>query len=200
MQIRVVASSGVGAVLAVTLGAVMVSAQDLEGAFKEVREHVAHKKYSRALESLGAARRQIEVLHVEALKVFLPDVVSGYTGAPVKVTTALGVVSLMRSYTRGAVTVGVAIRVGTTGGGQGSFGTITQLGRTMAAMRQGGGEKSVDVAGIPGLVGESRGKTTLTVFLASGGVVILDGAEVSEMKALAAGLNLTGLDAYLAVK
>jgi hypothetical protein len=38
------------------------------------------------------------------------------------------------------------------------------------------------------------------VFLASGGVVILDGAEVSEMKALAAGLNLTGLDAYLAVK
>jgi len=190
---------GIGAVACVAFGVAAVSAQDLDGVFNEVREHLAHKRYPRALESLGVVRRQIEVLHVEALKVFLPDAVSGYAGAPVKVTNALGVASLMRSYTLGTVTVGVAIRVGTTGGGQGSFGNITQLGRTMAAMRRGGGDKSVDIGGKPGLVGESRGKTTLTLFLNSGGVVTLEGADVSEMRAFASGLNLAGLDAYLAV-
>jgi len=178
-------------------------AEDVNAVFKRVNELVAAKNYPKALEELGRAREDIEKLHLARLQGYLPDAVVGYAASPPASQSALGILSVERVYTKGASILKLAIRAGTIGGGQGSFGSIAQLGRMAALMGSQSGRAAIQIGGRPAVFKDRGGKNDLMIFLESGTIVTVEGGAAStndEMRGFAEALNLSELDRYLSAQ
>jgi hypothetical protein len=178
-------------------------AEELNAVFKRVNDLMAQKSYARALEELGNARQQIEKLHLERVKTFFPASVAGYTGGEPKTGGALGIATVDREYTKGASILRLGLRGGNTGGGPGSFGSIAQLGRMVAGMQREPGVESVRIGLQPGLIKLAGHKNTLTLFLESGAVLVVEGhssATNEELKNFAGALDIIALEKYLSGK
>ena len=171
-----------------------VAGEELNAVFKRVNDLMAQKSYARALEELGNARQQIEKLHVDKVKTFFPAGVAGYTGGETKTGG---------EYTKGASILRLGLRAGSTGGGPGSFGSIAQLGRMVAGMQREPGVENVRIGLQPGLIKLAGNKNTLTLFLESGAVLVVEGhssATNEELKNFAGALDVVALEKYLSGK
>ena len=180
-----------------------VAGEELNAVFKRVNDLMAQKSYARALEELGNARQQIEKLHVDKVKTFFPAGVAGYTGGETKTGGALGIATVDREYTKGASILRLGLRAGSTGGGPGSFGSIAQLGRMVAGMQREPGVENVRIGLQPGLIKLTGNKNTLTLFLESGAVLVVEGhssATNEELKNFAGALDVVALEKYLSGK
>lgn len=178
-------------------------AEDINAVFKRVNDLVAQKSYAVALRELGLARQEIEKLHLERVKVFLPPVVLGFTGGEIRTGGALGVTTVDREYTKGALTLKLGLRSGNSGDGPGSFGSIAQLGRMIASTQKQPGIETVRIGLQPGIVRMAGAKNTLTLFLESGAVLVVEGplsAANEELKNFVGALDIVGLEKYLSGK
>ncbi len=178
----------------------VVVAEDLNTILQRVNKYSAEENYSKALEELSWARKEIEKLHVKKLVSLIPDQLAGYVAEPTKTDGALGFTSIERVYKQGNANMQLNITVGT-GSVNRQMGGLAGLGR-MAAMMGGGapGSETIRIDGLTASV-EARGSNnTITVFLNSGSILELRGNQTSvdTLKEAVKSLNLSKLDSYLA--
>lgn len=180
-------------------------AEDINDIFKRVNDLIAQQNYSKALNELNWASKEIEKMHNQKLQGFLPDTLSGLAGGKIESTSALGFTNLERTYTNAAdkSTVKVSLSGGTTPGAQGGMGGLAQLGQ-MAAMF-GGNQPGQDTFRIGGRTAtleqnEQSKHAELTVFMDSGSILKLEmngNAKGDTLKTMAEALKLDDLDKYL---
>lgn len=175
-------------------------AEDVNAIFKKVNDLISAQNYSKALDELKWASKEIEKLHAEKLKTFLPDSVAGFTGDKVQAANALGITSIERNYRQGGSSVKISLtNMGGAAGGAG-MGGLAQLGQ-MAAMF--GGTSGIDTFRIQGRTATLENRDQggdLTVYLDSGSVLKLEsstGVKGDTLKGIAEALKLDDLDKYL---
>jgi hypothetical protein len=175
-----------------------LAAEDLNKIFEKVNTYVSEKNYTKALEELAWAKKEIEKMNSGKIVEFFPDEVAGYKGAEVKNSSALGMQNIEREYSKN----GSTIKVSLTGGGKDSpMGGLASLGK-MAAMfgAQAGGMDQVRVSGKTANLSEETGNSEMTIFLDSGSLLQLTAngpKKTEELKTFAEGLKLDALDSYL---
>jgi hypothetical protein len=176
-------------------------ADDLEPMFKKVTDLVAAKNYTKALEELSWAKKEIEKMNAEKLKSFLPDTLAGYTGGKVESNNALGMLNLERSYSNGTGQFKLSL-TGGAGGNAAGFGDLAAIGRMAAMMGNQGGQDTFRIGGRTATLearDDSKGGE-LTVFLDSGSILKLEGNNIGGTQTLrdaANALKLDDLDNYL---
>jgi len=190
--------------LALSLGfSPCLKAEELKDIFGRVQQMVEAKNYTKALDELGWAKKEIEKLNTAQLKTFFPDTLNGYSGDKFEANSILGISNVERTYKKeGAGEIKVSLTGGSGGAAQGGFGGLAALGG-MAAMM--GGQEGSDTFRIDGRTatlslpqGSSNGE--LTVFLNSGSILkveMFQKANGDTLKAMAQALKLNDLDNYL---
>jgi len=172
-------------------------AEDINTIFKKVNDYVAKENYSKAIEELVWANKELQKLHSKKIGTLLPVEVSGYKGGEVEIQSIMGMNSISRTYTK----AGDQIELNITGGGQGS--PLGGLGQ-MAAML-GGNQPGMDTFRIDGLTANLDTKSSrpeLTLFMDSGSILQLKQRKKGEaaaetLKGFAKSINIGVLDKYL---
>ena len=188
------------ALASLSLVASPVFAEDLNEIFTKVNEQVTKKNYSKALEELGWARKELEKLHREKLQSYFPNQLGDFSGGKFEANSALGFTNIERSYSKADATIRLSL-VGESGGGQG-LGGLAALGKMAAMFGEQAGQESFRIAGRTATLTQQEGSDSaeLTIFLESGSMLKLEqssGAQGSALKTLAEKLDLAGLDGYL---
>ncbi len=194
------------AFLTVCLFVCEVRAEDINQIFKKVQELVVAKNYPKALEELTWASKEIEKMHNNQLRVYLPDELAGYTGDKFDASGALGITSVERTYRKGGGSEVMTVSV--TGGSMGSaaaggFGSLAALG-SMAAMMgaQQEGSETLRIDGRTATLQLTPGSSSgdITIFLNSGSVLKVEmqqGANADALKSVAQSIKINDLDNYL---
>ena len=178
-------------------------AEDLNAIFKKVNDLVAAKNYSKAIEELGWANKEIEKLNSQQIITFFPDTLVGYTGKKAETNNALGITNIERTYSKDGAknTVKVALTGGSGGAG---LGGLAAFGRIAAMMGgKGGGNDTFRISGRTATLDKEDSSAQLTVFLDSGSMMTLEmnnGNDADTLKAMAEALDLNKLDNYLRVQ
>ncbi|MCB0321803.1 MAG: hypothetical protein KDD60_12825, partial [Bdellovibrionales bacterium] len=76
-------------------------AEDINELFKKVQDYVSKKNYTKALEELAWARKEIEKLHNSGLQAYFPEELDGLKGSEFEVSSALGLTNVERQYKGG---------------------------------------------------------------------------------------------------
>ncbi len=185
------------------LAAPCLQAEELKDIFARVQQMVEAKNYTKALDEIGWAKKEIEKMNTAQLKNFFPDSLNGYTGDKFEANNILGISNVERTYKKdGSGEVKISLTGGSGGAAQGGFGGLAALG-SMAAMM--GGQEGSDTFRIDGRTatlnltpGSSNGE--LTVFLNSGSILKVEMSQKANgdtLKAMAQALKLNDLDNYL---
>lgn len=182
----------------------LCNAEELDAIFKRVNEMVTAKNYSKALDELSWAKKEIEKLHTVQLQTFLPEKLGGYTGEKVQSNSALGFMEMSRVYKKAGdeASVVVALTGGAAGSGGAGLGGLAALGQMAAMMGQQQGQDTVRVAGRTAQlqVDEDNKRAELVVFLNSGSLLKLEmqnAAKGDILKSMAEELKINDLDNYL---
>lgn len=192
----------------VAIGSVQLAhAENLDDIFKKVNEYVAAKNYSKAMEELGWAQKELEKLHAGRLETLLPDTLGGLTGEKATSTSMLGMSQLERNYQTagGATSVKVSLLGGSKGagaaGGLGGLGGLAAMGQ-MAAMMGGNqpGTETFRVDGRTATLETASGSPSLTIFLEGGTMLKLEAsgdAKADLLKKMAGEIKIAELESYL---
>ncbi|MBX7145281.1 MAG: hypothetical protein K1X79_12575 [Oligoflexia bacterium] len=180
-------------------------AEDINSIFKRVNDLVAAKNYSKAIEELGWATKELEKLNSQQIQGFLPDQLAGFVGKKVEANNALGFSNIERSYEKpGTQTrVKVSITGGAGGAAAGGLGGLAAFGKMAALMGAGaGGQDTFRINGRTATLEKNEdGKSAhLTVFLDSGSMLSLEmdnGADDAKLREMAEALDINKLDNYL---
>ena len=192
----------VAAVLSSFALAQFAAAEDINEIFKKVNDLVAAKNYSKALDELSWAKKEIERLHMTQLQSFLPETVGEFKGGKAKQESALGFTTLERPYTRADGTqIKVSLTGGSAGGAGEGLGGLMAMGK-MAAMMDPSGQGTVRISGRTAMLqNDEEAKTgELSIFLDSGGILKLEmenNGKADVLKSFAETLKISDLDAYL---
>ncbi len=175
-------------------------AEDVNVIFKKVNDLVAAQNYSKALEELKWASKEIEKMHSKKLELFFPDSLAGYTGDKINASSALGISNLERNYKGPNGTVKLALtNLGSAGGG--GFAGLAQLGQMAALMGGGTGMESFRIQGRTAMLDTTGSAPKLNITLDSGSMLTFDpegsNVKADELKAMAEALKLDDLDKYL---
>jgi hypothetical protein len=178
-----------------------VQAEELEDIFGRVNGFVGQKNYSKALEELEWARKELEKLHTRRLQSFFPDQLGEYKGAPAEVNGALGFTNVERRYSNGSSSVTVSL-IGQSGGAAGGLGGLAALGKMAAMFGQQAGQDSFRISGRTAILNKTPGSSSadLTVFLDSGSMLKIEDAtngDTAVLRSLAEKLDIGGLEKYL---
>lgn len=184
---------------------VTAQAEELNQIFTRVQEMVTAKNYTKALEELSWAKKEIEKMNTSQLKTFFPDQLSGFTGDKFEANNIFGISNVERTYrkTGDAAVVKVSLTGASSGGAAaGGFGGLAALG-SMAAMM--GNQEGSDTFRIDGRTASltaqpgSKGGE-LTVFLNGGSILKLElnnSTNTDALKSMATAMNLNDLEKYL---
>lgn len=175
-------------------------AEDLDTIFAKVKTLSEAGNYTKAMEELGWAQKELQKKHFARLESLLPNEVAGFKGGEVQSQSAVGITSVERSYSKGAESVKLSLAGGAGGGG--ALGGFAALGR-MAGMM--GTQPGVDTFRIEGRTANLQvrnNRAELTVFLESGSFLKLEQRNTSKgdtVKSLAEAMksDIVALDAYL---
>ncbi len=178
-------------------------AEDLNEIFKRVNELVAEKNYSKAIEELGWAKKEIEKLNTTQIQSFFPETLGDFKGGKIEQGGALGITNIERTYKKdGSNGSSPEIKVSLTGGSGGSgtegLGSLMAFGK-MAAMMD-GAQNSFRISGKTATLTEVGSGAELTIFLDSGSVLKFEGLygiDGPTLRSLAEGFKLNDLDKYL---
>lgn len=177
-------------------------AEDLDAIFKRVNELVEDKNYTKALEELSWARKEIEKMNMTKVEQFFPDELAGFKGDKFESQAALGFSAMERNYRKDGTSTQVkASLVGGMGGtGMEGLGGLAGMGR-MAAM-MGGGPNTVRIAGRTATMesDEDAKSADLTLFLDSGSILRFEmsgDSDTAALKKMAEEIKIDELESYL---
>lgn len=181
------------------------NAEDINAIFKRVNDFVAAKNYSKAIEELGWASKELEKMNSQQIQSFLPDQLAGFVGKKVESNSALGFTNIERQYEKTGTSTRVKISITGGGGGAaaGGLGGLAAFGKMAALMGAGaGGQDTFRISGRTATMEKNEdGKSAhLTVFLDSGSMLSLEmdnAADDSKLKEMAEALDINKLDNYL---
>jgi hypothetical protein len=201
-HLRSLAAVFLGAAACLSMAA-SAAAEDINDIFKKVNELVQAKNYSKALEELGWAKKEIEKMNSKQLESYFPDTLNGFKGQPVSASNALGFTNIERLYKKDESTsVKVSLTGSGPGGVPGGLGGLAAFGK-MAAMMGNNGDGS-DTFRINGRTAQleehsDEKRAELTVFLDSGSILKFEGSNTDggALKQMAEALKIGDLDTYL---
>jgi len=181
--------------------ALSLQAEELKDIFGRVDQMVAAKNYTKALDELTWAKKEIEKMHTAQLKTFFPDQLAGYAGDKFEANNVLGITNLERVYKKsGAPDVTVSL-TGGSGGSQAGFGGLAAFGNLAAMMGNQEGSDTFRIDGRTASLTLNPGSNgELTVFLNSGSILKLEmmqNPNGETLKSMAQGLKLGDLESYL---
>lgn len=184
--------------LALLLTSSPALAEDLEKIFAKVNEYVKAENYSKAIQELGWAQKELEKLNNEKLGKLLPAEILGFKGGKLKVSSALGFSNLERQYQNGKKRITLSI---TGSGGGGGLAGLAALGKMGAMMGAQPGVETLRIDGRTANLNTNRKNAELMVFLESGSMLKLEesniGDEGKTLKAAAEALQVSKIDSYL---
>ncbi|MBN8549031.1 MAG: hypothetical protein J0M12_06930 [Deltaproteobacteria bacterium] len=188
--------------LALALLPASVRAEDINAIFKKVNDLIAAKNYSKALEELGWAQKELEKMNITQVQSFFPDSLAGFTGSKFEANSALGMTNIEREYSKGSEQIKIALSGSSAGGaGAGGLGGLAAFGRMAAMMGGGQGQDTFRISGrTASLQNADGGSPQLQVFLDSGSVLTLEGQNGTtgdSLKSVAEALKINELDNYL---
>jgi hypothetical protein len=173
-------------------------AEDLNAIFANVNKYVADQNYSKALEELKWASKEIEKMNSKKIETFFPDTLSGFAGEKVTSSGALGMTNIERNYKNGNNSVKVALtNLGAAGG---ALGGLAQLGSMAALMGGQTGMESFRINGRTAQLDTTSGEPKLTVFMDSGSMLTLESSgtvDSETLKKMVEELKLDEFDKYL---
>jgi hypothetical protein len=173
-----------------------VLAEDVKEVLDRVNTLYKEGNYSKALEELEWARKEIEKSNSKSLATLLPDELAGLKGDKAKTSSALGITNIERSYSD-SKKQRVKVTLTQTGGAGGAMGGLAGLGQ-MAAMF--GAQSGQDVFRIDGMTASMEGEgegAKLQVFLSSGSILafdLLEGANSAILKEMANKIGVAKID------
>lgn len=174
------------------------AAEDINAIFKKVNDLIASQNYSKALEELKWASKEIETLHSKKLEAFLPDQLAGYNGEKVSSGSAIGITNIERSYKGADGSVKVSLT--NMGGAAAGLGGLAQLGQMAAIFGGSNGMESFRVQGRTAQLDTTGVNPSLTVYLESGSMLQFAGngkVKGELLKTMAEAMKLDDLDNYL---
>lgn len=170
-------------------------AEDINKIFSKVNEYVAEKQYSKALKELSWAEKELQKLHSTKLQEFLPETLAGFSGGKPETNSAMGFMSIERTYTK----EGSKVKASILGGSGAVTSGLASLGAMAAAF--GTMDPSVETLRIDGKTATLRKDGTtpeLTVSLDGGTMVKFEGIKgESDLKAIAEAFKFSELEKYL---
>jgi hypothetical protein len=174
------------------------SAEDLSTLFQRVNQYSSSGNYTKALEELAWARKEIEKMHMTKLTSLLPESIAGHTGQPTKSEGALGFTSVNRIYSKGNSQIELSIS-GSSSMSGGPMGGLAGLGRMAAMMANTPGNETFRIDGRTANLEMAGSNSSLTVFLNSGSILKLQGrgTNADTLKEAARGINIGNIDSYL---
>jgi len=181
---------------ALFLSASPLMSEDLDAIFAKVKEFTAQKNYTKALEELSWAKREIEQLNSKKIETYFPDSLAGYKGAKIESNSVLGITNIEREYKDGAKSVKLSL---TGGSASGAGGGLAAFGKMAAMMGGQQGSDTVRIKGRTATIEESNSSTSITIFMDSGSMLKFesyDSADVATLRKMAEELDMDGLDAY----
>lgn len=182
--------------LLLALGSNIANADDLKTMLTKVEQLSSEGNYSKALEELSWAKKDIEQNYLKKLTSFLPDEINGLTGAKPEFNSALGFTNVSRQYSKDGTSVKVEIQGGTAGSPQAGMGGLAALGQMAAMFGQQNGQATMRINGRTANLNESSGE--LTVFLEGGSMLnIHKSSGTADLKAIAEGLKLDDIEKYM---
>lgn len=169
-----------------------VMAEDVKEVLDRVNTLYKEGNYSKALEELEWARKEIEKSNSKSLASLLPDELAGLKGEKAETSSALGITNIERSYSD-SKNQRVKVTLTQTGGAGGAMGGLAGLGQ-MAAMF--GAQSGQDVFRIDGMTASMEGEGSsarLQVFLSSGSILAFEMVEGEDSKILKEMANKIGV-------
>jgi hypothetical protein len=177
-------------------------AEDVRQTLDKTNEYYQQKNYSKALQELAWAQKEIEKANSQVLESLFPAEIQGFKGAKLESTNMLGFTTIERSYEKGET---LSIKASLLGSGQGQgqnpLGGLAALGQ-MAAMMGGGqpGTDSFRLDGRTAMLQKQEDSAELTVFLEAGAMLKfeLNGSADGELlKKFASGFKLAEIEKQL---
>jgi hypothetical protein len=176
------------------------AAEDLNKSFQKVTQLVNEKKYTKALEELSWMKKEIETLNNAHLKTFLPEAVLEYKGGNTESNSAMGFMTIKRTYKNGEKAIDVELTGGSSAGNGNPFGSIAAFGKMAAMMGvQGDGNDSFRIEGRTA-TSEDNGSPKVSVFLDSGSILAISansGTDLALLRKFAESLPIVKIDDYL---
>lgn len=181
---------------ALLLSSRTVIAEDLKTILNKVEQLSSEGNYSKALEELSWAKKELETQYLAKLSTFLPETIGELKGGKVESNSAMGFTNVSRTYTGGSNSVKVQIQGGSAGGAQAGFGGLAALGQ-MAAMFGGqNGQATMRINGRTATSNTAKGE--LTVFLEGGSMLTLQKESGSpDLKAVAEAMKLDEIEKFI---
>ncbi len=175
-------------------------AEEIEVIFGKVKEYAASENYTKAIEELNWAKKELEKAHFKKIESLLPSEVAGFKGGQANSQSAVGITNIEKTYKKDKEQVKLSLAGGSTGGG--AMAGFAALGR-MAGMM--GTQPGVDTFRIEGRTANLQvrnGRAELTVFLESGSFLKLEQNRAKDgttVKSIAEGMkaDIVKLDNYL---
>ena len=197
---KCIVGAGVAVALTLSSGVFTAAAEELDPIFTKVKELVTQQNYSKALEELKWASKEIEKLNAKKVETFFPDTLNGYAGEKINSTGVMGMTNVERKYKKGADTFTITL-TNLGGGAGGALGGLAQLG-SMASMFGGAnsGMDSVRVAGKTAQVDTTGSEPKMTVFLDGGSILALEAGgktSVDDLKKSIEAFKIEDLEKYL---
>ncbi len=176
-------------------------AEELDAIFSRVNGFVAEKNYSKAIEELGWARKELEKLNSQRLQTFFPEQLGDYKGGKIEMSGAMGFTNIERTYSNAGSSVTVSL-TGQSGSGGAGLGNLAALGKMAAMFGQQAGQDTLRINGRTAMLNKMEGSSSadLTIFLDAGSVLKLEdqnNKDASTLRALAEKLDIDGLEKYL---
>lgn len=174
-------------------------AEDLNAMFQKVTQLVSEKRYSKALAELNWMKKEIETMNNGHLKTLLPESVLDYKGGTAESNSAMGFMTLKRSYKSGDNQIEVELTGGSSAGAGNIFGGLAAFGNMAAMMGvQGEGQNSFRIEGRTAMA-DNSGAPKVSVFLESGSVLAVSGTDAAIVKkfAEAMGPQIVKIDEYM---
>lgn len=121
-----------------------VMADELKDILAKVETLATEENYSKALEELSWAKKDLEAKHSQKLGSFLPDTLGDFTASKLESNSVMGMTQISRVYASGNNKVSVEIQGGS---GPGGMGGLAALGQMAAMFGQQPGQATMRIKG-----------------------------------------------------
>ena len=172
-------------------------AEELDAIFKKVTEYVAQENYTKAIEELSWAKKELEKLNNGKIAKLFPDELVGFKGQKIENSSALGFTNIERKYTNGKDTIQVSL-TGGSAEGMGGLAGLARMGMMMGVNSP--GSETIRIDGRTAMLDTSSGNPNLTIALDSGQILKVEGqnnVSAETVKSFTESLKVGDLDNYL---
>jgi hypothetical protein len=171
-------------------------ADDLSSILEKVSAYAEEENYSKALEELSWAKRELDKKYNQKLSGFLPDTLSEFTGEKSEINSAMGFTNISRNYSKDGARVRIELQAGSGAGAGAGMGGLAALGQMAAMFGQQPGQESMRIKGrTANLMNEGK---EMTIFLDGGSMLSIKNETGSaELRPLAEALDLDAIENFM---